>query len=153
VQPEVSPPSSDDSSGRSPSPAATADPNLNESEVRELDDMVHANRVLWPEEEFVNLTAEVVYLEADLAICAASLDVLSEFQLEQLRQGQFPTATMIIGKVRDLPHIGKGSPQSCAHRSVPSARRPNAGSGGVPSGHDARRLDRPFEFFARPTCR
>ena len=77
--------------------------------------MVHANRVLWPEEEFVNLTAEVVYLEADLAICAASLDVLSEFQLEQLRQGQFPTATMIIGKVRDLlSHIGKGSPQKSA---------------------------------------
>ena len=115
AQAEVSPPAPDDSSGQSPSPAATADPNLNESEVRELDAMVHANRVLWPEEEFVNLTAEVVYLEADLAICAASLDVLSEFQLEQLRQGQFRAATMIIGKVRDLlPHIGRESPQKTA---------------------------------------
>jgi len=115
AQAEVSPSSPDDSSGLSPSPAATADPNLNESEVRDLDAMVHANRVLWPEEEFVNLTAEVVYLEADLAICAASLDVLSEFQLEQLRQGQFSTATMIIGKVRDLlSHIGKESPQKTA---------------------------------------
>jgi hypothetical protein len=112
---EVSPPSPDDSSGLSPSPAATADPNLSESEVRELEAMVHANRVLWPEEEFVNLTAEVVFLEADLAICAASLDVLSDFQLEQLRQGQFRTATMIIGKVRDLlSHVGKGSPQKTA---------------------------------------
>ena len=111
---EISPPSPEDSSGQSPSPAA-ADPNLNESEVRELDAMVHANRVLWPEEEFVNLTAEVVFLESDLAICAASLDILSEFQLEQLRQGQFPTATMIIGKVRDLrTYIGKDSPQKTA---------------------------------------
>jgi hypothetical protein len=112
---EAPPPSPDDSSGLSPSPAATADPNLNESEVRELEAMVHANRILWPEEEFVNLTAEVVYLETDLAICAASLDVLSEFELEQLRQGHFPTAKMIIGKVRDLrTHIGKESPQKTA---------------------------------------
>lgn len=109
------PPSPDDSSGLSASPAATADPNLSESEVRELDAMVHANRVLWPEEEFVNLTAEVVFLEDDLAICAASLDVLSEFQLDQIRQGQFRTATMIIGKVRDLlSHIGVGSPPKTA---------------------------------------
>ena len=108
-------PSPEDSSGLSPSPAATSDPNLNESEVRELDAMVHANRALWPEEEFVNLTAEVVYLEDDLAICAASLDVLSEFQLEQIRQGLFRTATMIIGKVRNLlSHIGAGSPPKTA---------------------------------------
>ena len=115
AQAEVPPPSPDDSSGLSHSPAATADPNLNESEVRELEAMVHANRVLWPEEEFVNLTAEVVYLEDDLAICAASLDVLSEFQLEQIRQGQFRTAKMIIGKVRDLlSHIGEGAPPKTA---------------------------------------
>ena len=108
-------PSPDVSSGFAPSPAATADPNLTEAEVRELDDMVHANRVLWPEEEFVKMTAEVVYLEDDLAICAASLDVLFEFQLEQLGQGQFQVATMIIEKVRDLKsHMAAGSPEKTA---------------------------------------
>jgi len=108
-------PSPDESAGLAPSPAATADPNLSEAEVRELDEMVHANRVLWPEEEFVKMTAEIVYLEDDLAICAASLDVLFEFQLEQLGQGQFPVASMIIGKVRDLkPHMEPGSAEKTA---------------------------------------
>jgi HEAT repeat protein len=107
-------PSHDESSGFAPSPAATADPNLTEAEVRELDEMVHANRVLWPEEEFVKMTAEVVYLEDDLAICAASLDVLFEFQLEQLGQGQFQVATMIIEKARDLKSHIAGSPEKTA---------------------------------------
>ncbi len=63
--------------------------------------------MLWPEEQFVNLTAEIVYLEDDLGTCASSLDVLFEFHLDQLLQGKFPVATMIIGKVRDLrSHLG-----------------------------------------------
>lgn len=90
------------SGGLAPSPAAAAEPDLTDDEVRELDAMVHANRVLWPEEQFVNLTTEVVFLESDLAICASSLDVLFDFHLDQLGQGHFPVATMIIGKVRDL---------------------------------------------------
>lgn len=102
----------EDSAGLAPSPAASAEPNLTDAEVRELDAMVHANRVLWPEEEFVNLTTEVVYLEDDLAICSSSLDVLFEFHLDQLSQGHFPVATMIIGKVRDLQsHIEEGVPE------------------------------------------
>lgn len=108
-------PSPDESAGLAPSPAATADPNLTEAEVRDLDEMVHANRVLWPEEEFAKMTAEIVYLENDLAICAASLDALFDFHLEQLRQGQFLAATMIIGKVRDLrSHMEAGSPEKTA---------------------------------------
>lgn len=113
AEPEAGPmPSPDATGGLAPSPAALADPNLTEAEVRELDAMVHANRVLWPEEEFVKMTAEVVYLEEDLSICAASLDVLFDFYLEQLRQGQFPVATMVIGKVRDLrSHLLADAPQ------------------------------------------
>jgi HEAT repeat protein len=108
-------PSPDGSGGLSPSPLATADPNLSEAEVRELDEMVHSNRLLWPEEEFVRMTAEVIYLEEDLSICVASLDVLFEFELEQLRQGQFQVATMIIGKVRDLQaHLGSTSAEKNA---------------------------------------
>ena len=112
---DEAPPGPEDSSGQAPSPAAAADPNLTESEVREIDAMVHANRILWPEEEFANLTAEVVFLEDDLDICAASLDVLFEFHLEQLRQGQFPASTMIIGKVRELrSHLGTISTRKSA---------------------------------------
>jgi len=90
------------SRGLAPSPAAAAEPELTDDEARELEALVHANRVLWPEEQFVNLTTEVVFLESDLSICASSLDVLFDFHLDQLGQGHFPVATMIIGKVRDL---------------------------------------------------
>jgi HEAT repeat protein len=90
------------SSGLTATPVATINSNLTEAEVRELDEMVQSNRALWPEEEFVKMTAEVVYLEADLAGCAASIDILVEFYLEQIGQGQFPAAGMIISKVRDL---------------------------------------------------
>jgi len=112
AQPAAAP---EDSSGLAPSPAAAMEPNLTDAEVCELDAMVHANRVLWPEEEFVNLTTEVVFLEDDLAICASSLDVLFEFHLDQLQQGKFPVATMIIGKVRDLrSHLGAGAAEKTA---------------------------------------
>lgn len=95
------------SGGLAPSPAAAAELDLSDDEARELDDMIHANRVLWPEEQFVNLTTEIVYLESDLAICASSLDVLFDFHLDQLSQGRFSVATMIIGKVRGLrDHLG-----------------------------------------------
>ncbi|HSA96983.1 MAG TPA: hypothetical protein VLJ16_13095 [Acidobacteriota bacterium] len=113
TEPEARPaPSPDESQGAAASSAAAADPNLTEDEVRELDAMVHANRVLWPEEEFVKMTAEVVFLEEDLAICVASLDVLFDFFLEQIREGKFPVATMVIGKVRDLrSHLSADAPQ------------------------------------------
>lgn len=104
--------SPDGSSGLAKSPAATAEPNLTETEVQELESMVSANRVLWPEDEFINLTAEVVFLERDLQICAASLDVLTEFQLDQIRLGHFPVATSIIRKIHELKtHLGTGSPE------------------------------------------
>jgi hypothetical protein len=105
--PDAPPASPDGSSGTERSPAASAEPNLTEAELQELEAMVRANRVLWPEDEFINLTAEVVYLETDLRICAASIDVLFDFQLDQIRQGHFPVATSVIRKLHELrTHIG-----------------------------------------------
>jgi len=107
--------SPDESSGLARSPAATTESNLTEAEVQELETMVSANRVLWPEDEFINLTAEVVFLETDLKICEASLDVLFEFQLDQIQEGHFPVATTIIRKVQELrSHLGTGAPQKSA---------------------------------------
>ncbi len=104
--------SPDGSAGLDRSAAASAEPNLSEGELQELETMVRANRVLWPEDEFINLTAEVVFLEKDIRICAASLDVLAEFQLDQIRKGQFPVATSVIRKVRELKsYLGTGAPE------------------------------------------
>ena len=104
--------SPDGSSGMSRSPAASMDANLTENELQELESLVRANRTLSPEEEFVNLTAEIVFLEENFQICAESLDVLLEFHLDQIRQGHFPVATYIIRKVQELGiHLGSGMPQ------------------------------------------
>jgi HEAT repeat protein len=93
--------SPDESSGLDRSPAASADPNLTEGEIQKLESMVRANRVLSPEDEFVGLTTEVVFLESDLKICAEALDVLSDFVLDQAQAGQFPVAGSAI-KIGDL---------------------------------------------------
>jgi HEAT repeat protein len=85
--------------------------NLTENDIQELEALVRANRVLWPEEEFINLTAEIIFLEEEPAICAASLDVLCEFHFDQIRAGQFPVASAVINKVRELKsYVGTGSP-------------------------------------------
>jgi len=109
AQPVTSP---DESSGQERSPAAAADPNFTDTEVRELENMVRANRVLWPEDEFIGLTAEIVFLENDLKICAASLDVMADFVLDEIHQGKFPVAVAALRKIRDLlSYLGTASPQ------------------------------------------
>jgi HEAT repeat protein len=80
-----------------PAPSA-----LSPTEQEEINALVRSNRLMWPEEEFVNLTAEIVYLEEDPAICAASLDILRDFFLDQLRAGQFPAASLVIDRLREL---------------------------------------------------
>jgi HEAT repeat protein len=103
-QPETSP---DGSSGLAVSPAASLDPNLRENELEELESMIRANRQIKPEEEFLDLVAEVLYLESDLSICAESLDVLIDFQLGQIAQGNFSAAVAAIRKIDGLrPHLG-----------------------------------------------
>jgi HEAT repeat protein len=107
--------SPDGSAGLDRSAAASTEPNLSETELQELESMVRANRVLWPEDEFINLTAEVVFLEKDLQICVASLDVLSDFQLDQIRQGHFPVATSAIQKILELKsYLATDAPEKTA---------------------------------------
>jgi len=80
---------------------------LSDDELQELEDMVRDNRLLWPEEDFVKLTTEIIFLEEDPAICAASLDLLGEFLVDQVRAGQFPVANALISDLRELrSHLG-----------------------------------------------
>jgi HEAT repeat protein len=92
---------SEKSAGLQPGSSALAS-NLSGADVEELETLVRANRLLWPEEEIINLTAEIIFLEEDLAICAASLDLLGDFYLDQVRAGQFPAAALVITKLREL---------------------------------------------------
>ena len=107
-------PTPDESAGVQPG-VSSVDATLSENDVRDLESLVTANRALWPEEEFINLTAEIIFLEENPAICAASLDVLSDFHFDQIRAGQFPVASAVIAKTSELrTHVGTGSPQKAA---------------------------------------
>ena len=107
--------SPDGSSGESRSPAASADPNLTDEEVQTLESMVRTNRVLDPEDEFVGLTTEVVFLENDLKICAEALDVLTDFVLDQTQQGRFAVAGSAIRRIQGLRSVvGPASPAKTA---------------------------------------
>jgi HEAT repeat protein len=84
------------------SPAAAMDPTLTEDELLSLETMVRANRTISPQEEYVNLMVEIVYLEANPASGRATLDTLLEYHFDQLQRGLFDVAVLIIRKVHEL---------------------------------------------------
>jgi len=84
------------------SPAAAMDPTLTEAELLALETMVRTNRTISPEEEYINLMVEIIYLEENDASCQASLDALLEYHFDQLQRGNFHVAVLIIQKIHDL---------------------------------------------------
>jgi len=84
------------------SPAASMDPTLSPSELQELESLVRANRTISPEEEFIDLMVELIFLESDAGGCRTSLEVLTAAYHERLERGDFKTAVLLIGKVLKL---------------------------------------------------
>jgi hypothetical protein len=84
------------------SPAAAMDPTLTESELHALETMIRANRTISPEEEYLNLMVEIIYLDKNMANCKASLDTLLEYHFDQLQRGHFHVAVLIIQKIHEL---------------------------------------------------
>ena len=78
------------------------DASLTEVEVEILGDLIHANRVISQEEEFLDLVVEIIYLEKDLEKFRSSLDVMMDYHLDQLRRGSFQVPILIVRKVREL---------------------------------------------------
>jgi hypothetical protein len=88
--------------GRKRSAAAAMDPTLTEDELHSLESMVRVNRTISPEEEFIDLMMEIVFLEENLGNCQASLDALLEYHFDQLQRGNFQVAMLIIHKTHEL---------------------------------------------------
>lgn len=84
------------------SPAAAMDPTLTESELLALETMVRANRTISPEEEYLDLMVEIIYLEKNAANCQATLDTLLEYHFDRLQSGHFHVAVLIIQKIHEL---------------------------------------------------
>jgi hypothetical protein len=96
------------------SPAAAMDPTLTEEELYSLESMVRANRTISPEEEFIDLMMELIFLEESTVNCQTSLDVLLEYHFDQLQRGNFQVAMLIIQKTHGLEgSLGK-SPEKAA---------------------------------------
>jgi hypothetical protein len=96
------------------SPAAAMDPTLTEDELNSLESMVRVNRTISPEEEFINLIVEIIFLEENMVSCQASLDTLLEYHFDQLQRGNFHVAMLIIQKTHELgQHLG-AAPEKAA---------------------------------------
>ncbi|HEX2695319.1 MAG TPA: HEAT repeat domain-containing protein, partial [Acidobacteriota bacterium] len=78
------------------------DASLTDHEVEEIGELIHANRTISQEEEFLDLVVEIIYLEKDLDQFRASLDVMMEYHLDQLQEGNFQVPILIVRKVQDL---------------------------------------------------
>jgi hypothetical protein len=84
------------------SPAAAMDPTLTEAELQKLEALVHANRTISPDEEFLNLMIEILNLEKAMDNFGGNLDVLAGYHLEQLEKGNFGFAIPLVHKIREL---------------------------------------------------
>jgi HEAT repeat protein len=78
------------------------DSSLTDHEVEEIGDLIHANRTISQEEEFLSLIVEIIYLENDLDRFRNSLDVMMEYHFDQLKGGNFQVPILIVQKVQEL---------------------------------------------------
>ncbi|HDT14141.1 MAG TPA: hypothetical protein ENO03_07265, partial [Candidatus Aminicenantes bacterium] len=93
----------------------SAGEDLSEAELGEIEDMVRSSRLIWPEEDFVRLTVEIIFLEEDPGICASSLELLGAFLVDQVRAGQFPVANALLDEVREMrSHLGEDAARKAA---------------------------------------
>jgi HEAT repeat protein len=96
------------------SPAAAMDPTLSEDELHSLETMVRANRTISPQEEYLNLMMEILFLEEKEASTRSALDTLLEYHFDQIQRGRFDVAVLVIQKIHELrPHLG-GAPFKAA---------------------------------------
>ncbi len=100
--PEPAAPGPGDGSRGQISPAAAMDPTLTEPELLALEALVRANRTITPEDEYINLMIEIVYLEEKPTNLEATLDTLLEYHFDQLERGHFEVAVHLIQKVHEL---------------------------------------------------
>jgi len=78
------------------------DASLTDREVEQIGDLIHANRSISQEEEFLDLIVEIIYLENDLDRFRNSLDVMMEYHFDQLKGGNFQVPILIVRKVQEL---------------------------------------------------
>jgi len=85
-------------------------------ETSEIEALVQTNRAISPEEEFLSLIVEVLYLEEDKTQVKPSLDVFLDFHFEQVQMGAFANAIRIIRRLDELrEHLRETEPEKAAN--------------------------------------
>jgi HEAT repeat protein len=98
------------------SPVATMDFSMSEPEMLNLEALVASSRKLSPDEEFLNLMEEILNLEKDPKNFAAVLEILMQYHLEQLLQGNFTFSTLLVHKLWELKaHLSPANPDKASH--------------------------------------
>ncbi|HVP90753.1 MAG TPA: hypothetical protein VMS75_05990 [Terriglobales bacterium] len=98
------------------SPVATMDLSMTEPEVLNIEALVSSSRKISPDEEFLNLMTEILNLEKDPHNFVSTLEILMQYHLEQLLQGNFTFSILIVHKLRELRALlSPGHPEKVAH--------------------------------------
>jgi hypothetical protein len=96
------------------SPVAAMDLTMTEPELLNLEALVSSSRKIPPDEEFLNLMAEILNLEKGLENFVATLDILMEYHLEQLHQGNFAFSSLLVNKLWELKAYLAARPEKLA---------------------------------------
>jgi hypothetical protein len=94
---------------------AAVDLTMTDPEVRSLEALVSSSRRISPDEEFLDLMIEILNLEKGMDYLKIDLDILLEYEVEQIQQGNFRFASLLVQKLRELrDHVAEGSADKAA---------------------------------------
>jgi HEAT repeat protein len=98
-----------------PEGPAAVDLTMSDPEVRNLEALISSSRKISPDEEFLNLMIEILNLEKGMDHLKTDLDILLEYEIEQIQQGNFRFAALLVQKLRELrDHVAAQSPDKSA---------------------------------------
>lgn len=98
------------------SPVATMDLTMSEPDILNLEALVSSSRKISPDEEFLNLVADILNLEKDPANFNSTLEILMRYHFEQLLQGNFTFSILLVHKLSELKaYFSPGHPDKVAH--------------------------------------
>ena len=97
------------------SPLAAMDLAMTEPEILNLEALVSSSRKISPDQEFLNLMADILNLEKGLENFNSTLEILMEYHLDQLLQGSFAFSILLVHKLWELKaYLSAGSPEKSA---------------------------------------
>jgi hypothetical protein len=97
------------------SPAAAMDPMLSDAEIGDLEELIRSNRTIAPDEEFLNLMVEILFLEEDIGHLSTTIDILLDYYFDLVQRGGFRVAILFVQKITEIrDHFTLSNPEKAA---------------------------------------